>query len=249
MSETTARRSSAGTSSILHAIFKTAKREELVESNPAERAERPKLPKRRWRILEPVEVARVAKAFTDEQARVVFLTLVLTGVRRSELQALRWRDVDLVEGVLRVRDSKTEDGIRSIALPPTLQRSCGSTAADRAFQGDGRARLLPPRAGHGLPRRDVRGGSESRSSRGRDRGHVRPFHDLRHTAITNDAAAGASPIAVMTKAGHADMKTTQTYLHLAGVVFRDEAERLELRLLGRRGRKFYRSQLIGPDPR
>jgi integrase len=30
---------------------------------------------------------------------------------------------------------------------------------------------------------------------------VRPFHDLRHTAITNDAAAGASELAVMAKAG------------------------------------------------
>jgi hypothetical protein len=55
---------------------------------------------------------------------------------------------------------------------------------------------------------------------------------LRHTAITNDAAAGSSAIAVMTKAGHSDMKTTKRYLHLAGVVFRDEAEALERRLLG-----------------
>ncbi len=60
----------------------------------------------------------------------------------------------------------------------------------------------------------------------------RPFHDLRHTAITNDAAAGSSPIAVMAKAGHANMATTQRYLHLAGVVFRDEADALERRLLG-----------------
>jgi hypothetical protein len=30
----------------------------------------------------------------------------------------------------------------------------------------------------------------------------------------------------MTKAGHADMKTTKLYMHMAGVVFRDEAERL-----------------------
>jgi hypothetical protein len=52
---------------------------------------------------------------------------------------------------------------------------------------------------------------------------------MRHTAITNDAAAGSSPIAVMTKAGHSDMRTTKRYLHLAGVVFRDEAERLEQR--------------------
>lgn len=62
--------------------------------------------------------------------------------------------------------------------------------------------------------------------------HLRAFHDLRHTAITNDAASGSSPIAVMTKAGHSDMKTTKRYLHLAGVVFHDEAAALERRLLG-----------------
>jgi len=61
---------------------------------------------------------------------------------------------------------------------------------------------------------------------------VMAFHDLRHTAITNDAAAGANPVALMTKAGHADMKTTKTYMHMAGVVFRDEADRLEAPLLG-----------------
>jgi Phage integrase family len=60
----------------------------------------------------------------------------------------------------------------------------------------------------------------------------RPFHDLRHTAITNDAAAGSSPAAVMAKAGHRSMATTKRYLHLAGVVFRDEADALERRLLG-----------------
>ena len=36
----------------------------------------------------------------------------------------------------------------------------------------------------------------------------------------------------MARAGHRSMKTTNVYLHLAGVVFRDEAEALERRLLG-----------------
>ena len=88
-------------------------------------------------------------------------------------------------------------------------------------------------------------------------GYVRPFHDLRHSAITNDAAAGSSPIAVMAKAGHRSMSTTKTYLHLAGVVFRDEAAALERRLLGGSdeptqespvtGRKFYPSELTSAD--
>ena len=60
------------------------------------------------------------KAFTDEQARTIFLTVVLTGVRRFELKGLRWRDVDLVEDVLQVRVSKSEEGERLIALSPAL---------------------------------------------------------------------------------------------------------------------------------
>jgi hypothetical protein len=38
----------------------------------------------------------------------------------------------------------------------------------------------------------------------------------------------------MTRAGHTNMPTSKKYLHLAGTVFRDEAERLEDRLLGGR---------------
>jgi integrase len=78
----------------VHDLFKSARAEELVESNPVEGAERPKIGPRRWRILEPVEIRSVASKFGDEQARSIFLTLVLTGLRRFELQALRWRDVE-----------------------------------------------------------------------------------------------------------------------------------------------------------
>jgi len=195
----------------VHAVFSTAQREELVESNPAANAERPKRPPFRPKILEPVEVARVAKAFTDDQARTVFLTLVLTGVRRFELQALRWRDVDLVESVLRVVDSKTESGRRTIALPASLAEELWQHRRRSAFQGDDELVCCALTVA-GVKKK------------------LRAFHDLRHTAITNDAAAGSSPIAVMAKAGHADLGTTKRYLHLAGVVFRDEADALERRL-------------------
>jgi integrase len=218
--------------SLLHAIFKTAKREELVESNPAEGAERPKTPKRKWRILEPAEIARVVAAFVDAQARVVFLTLVLTGLRRSELQALRWRDVDLLEGVLRVVKSKTEDGVRSIAIPQRLQAELIEHYQRTSFKGaDERVFCHPER---GTVYRAERFEEEFRAALATAEvtDHVRPFHDLRHTAITHDGASGSSAIAVMTKAGHSNMATTRTYLHLAGTVFRDEADRLEKRLLG-----------------
>jgi integrase len=56
--------------------------------------------------------------------------------------------------------------------------------------------------------------------------YIRPFHDARHASLTNGAAAGETPIALMTRAGHRSMQTTKTYLGLAGVVFREEAAAL-----------------------
>lgn len=218
--------------SILHFILKTAKRQELVESNAAEGAERPKVRQRKWRILKPVEVGLVARAFEDAQAKAVFLTLVLTGLRRSELLSLRWRDVDLVENVLHVVDSKSEDGVRSIAIPPMLAEELWQQRRRSLFNGDGELVFSHPERGTTYSADTFRDALDAALAAAKVDAHVRPFHDLRHTAITNDAASGASPIAVMTKAGHADMRTTKRYLHLAGVVFREEAERLEQRLLG-----------------
>jgi hypothetical protein len=62
---------------------------------------------------------------------------------------------------------------------------------------------------------------------------MRPFHDLRVTSITNDAIAGANPVALMTKSGHANMATTKRYLRLASIVLPEEAAALEQRILGR----------------
>jgi len=61
---------------------------------------------------------------------------------------------------------------------------------------------------------------------------VRPFHDGRHTSITNAAAAGVAPDALQARAGYADLGTTQRYIDLAGVLFRDEAEAAEARMFG-----------------
>ena len=59
-----------------------------------------------------------------------------------------------------------------------------------------------------------------------------PFHDGRHGHLTNAAAAGVSPAASQARAGHADMSTTQRYIDLAGIRFREEAELAEARMFG-----------------
>jgi integrase len=211
--------------SVLQAIFTTARREELVDANPAERAERPRLPRRSWRILEPAEVGRVAKAFEDEQARAIFLTLILTGIRRSEIRRLRWRDVDLLAAVLRIRESKSEEGVRSIALAPMLAAELSAQYQRSAYTADEDFVFCHPERGTAYRAETFKEQLEAALQAAGIEGRVRAFHHLRHASLTNGAAAGENAVALMARAGHRSMKTTQTYLHLAGVVFRDEAER------------------------
>ncbi len=58
----------------------------------------------------------------------------------------------------------------------------------------------------------------------------RPWHGLRHTALTETAAAGVPGMFVQAKAGHAQGSTTERYLHAAKTSYPDAAELAEARL-------------------
>ena len=220
--------------SILHSLFAWAVVTERVDRNPVEGVPHPRAAQRKGNALRPDEVQALLRGFDDEHDRLVFLTLVLTGLRRAELQALRWREVDLIDNRLRVADSKTETGSRSVALSPALADRLWQHRRTSSYKGDGDRVFCHPQAGT-IYRYETFSEALRRAYKTAGMNFpegMRPFHDLRVTAITNDAIAGANPVALMTKAGHANMATTRRYLRLAGVVFREEADALEQRLLG-----------------
>jgi len=55
-------------------------------------------------------------------------TIILAGLRVGELTALRWRDVDLAAGRLRIDDAKTEAGERTVDLSPDAPRRAEAPA-------------------------------------------------------------------------------------------------------------------------
>jgi hypothetical protein len=59
------------------------------------------------------------------------------------------------------------------------------------------------------------------------------FHVLRHSSLTNGAAAGMSPVALQARAGHSSFATTCGYLALAGVGWESETAKHSDRLWGR----------------
>ena len=80
---------------LLHGIFKRARKVYGLPRNPARDVEKP--PQRRSgdiEVFSPEEVWALVRAAASEQDAAIFLTAAFTDLRRGELLALRWRDVD-----------------------------------------------------------------------------------------------------------------------------------------------------------
>jgi integrase len=258
---------------LLHLLFGAAVRRQLVRSNPVVNVDRPREPRRRWTILSPAEIQRVERAFGElaaeaedaaerrwrELCRVVFLLVVACGLRRGEVLGLRWRNVHLADpdgASLRVAETvvrgqedtpKSEAGERTIALGSRIADELFQHRARSHFQGDDERVLCHPETGRVLDHKRYAKTLRLALRRAKVDRPMRPFHDGRHTSITNAAAAGTAPAALMARAGHSDFATTQLYIDLTGEAFREEAERLEGRLWGSSGTKT-RYQITDAEP-
>jgi integrase len=134
----------------------------------------------------------VLKAFDDDRARLVFMTVTLTGIRRFELPALRWKHVNLLDATLRVEESKTDEGERLIALSPVLADALAEHYASTAHKADEDFVFGHPERGTQLDHEWYAGEFRKALIAAGITDYVRPFHDARHGALTNLAAAGVS---------------------------------------------------------
>lgn len=243
---------------VLSLIVRSARKRKLLRDNPVELVDRPRERRRSWRILTPAEVGRVRTAFGQlateagddqgrawaEQAGVVFDVVYALGLRRGELLGLRWRHVRLAdpEGpTLRVEETfvrnrtetpKSQASTRTIAVGRVVAEELFDHRARSRYDADDDRVFCHPDTGGPMDhKRYAETFQEALTLAGID-DPVRPFHDGRHTSITNAAAAGVAPGALQARAGHADLGTTQRYIDLAGVLFRDEAEAAEARMFG-----------------
>jgi site-specific recombinase XerD len=115
---------------------------------------------------------------------------------------------------------------------PALAELMIATGGRIAFAGDDERVFCNPFTGRPLDPKRYAETLRAALTRAKVTDYVRPFHDGRHTSLTNAAAAGIEPTKLKALAGHSDFATTQGYIDLAGEVFREEAGRLEERLFG-----------------
>ena len=209
---------------VVHGILKMARRQRIVRENVADLVERPPEPRLRWRILSPAEIARVETAFValatgvdDEserrwikQARVVFLFVYATGLRRGELLGLRWRNVHLADPAgpsLRVCETivhgradtpKSAASERTIAIGPRLAEELFDHRARTAYAGDDECVFCHPDKGSVL---DHKGYADTVPGGARQRRDHRPRAAVPRRASLGDHARGGGGEAAAAHSG------------------------------------------------
>lgn len=153
----------------------------------------------------------------DVPRRAIVATLALAGLRIGELQALRWREVDLAAGRLKVADAKTDAGVREVDLLPTLREELMDLKA-RTRRGRPEDYVFATATGSAplatnLRRRVLAKAVERANERleAADQAplpeHLTP-HSLRRTFASLLFALGHAAPIVMDQLGHTDPKLT-----------------------------------------
>jgi integrase len=203
---------------LLHGVFARACKAYDLPVNPVSGIERhPVRLAGDIEVFSPEEVWALVRAAASDQDGAIFLTASFTGLRRGELLALRWRDVDFTGSLVRVRASYAAGAltapksgkVRSVPLAPEVAQALAKLSRRERFTGDDDL-VFAGEAGSYLDGSALR----RRYKRALADAALRPlrFHDLRHTFGTR-MIAKADIRRVQEWMGHADIQTTMRYLH------------------------------------
>jgi len=220
---------------VLHKALQTALQWGLVNRNAADGAMPPKARRSEMQTWDKNETNRFLEAAKGTIYYPLFYTALFTGMRRSELLALRWQDIDLIFGQVSVsrgmhhlRDGtyvftepKSTKSRRTIALPPSAILALSEhrtakeaealltgkplTDTDLVFSVAGVKPLRPNSVSRAWKNLAARAGVK-----------VIRFHDARHTHASLMLKQGIHPKIVQERLGHASIQVTlDTYSHVA----------------------------------
>ena len=173
------------------------------------RFDMPRLEKKRLPVLTKDQVRQIVKA-CNVRDKAMFLFMVDSGLRRAEVCALNWPDVDMSNGLVRVRQGKGKKD-RSAAVGATTRRALLAyrrTLADRdgpLFQKQTGTRITANALLNIFQRLTKRTGI-----------HVTP-HIVRRTFVILSLRAGMPAHQVQLMLGHASLQMTLHYAQLEDI--------------------------------
>ena len=209
-------------------ILDAAARYDLIEHNPVKaKVEKLKEAEPRRTRLTGEQVQVLLRAAGEHRA-LIATAIMAGGLRVSELTHLRWRDVDLREGLLNVAASKTAAGVRQVVLDPELvqllreHKLAAKWSQPDDFVFAGRIREQP-RERNSVRTRILYSAIEEANKllAAEDRSPLPAgltFHSLRRTYAALRAELGEHPAITAAQMGHRDPRMTlRVYTDVTGM--------------------------------
>jgi integrase len=230
---------------VLHLALKHAVRWNYVARNVCDLLDSPRVVSRKGTPLTLEQAKRLLERIRGHRLEVVLMMAVVTGMRRGEILALRWSDVDLDRCVLRVLhtvdyipkygyvegEPKTQAGKRTIDLPVFFIEMLRQ---HRVKQSEQCRKVGEAWENRDLVFPDLKGGYLNpgyvlrmfdKILQSADLPHMH-FHDLRHSAATILISMGVNPKVIQELLGHSDISITLgVYGHLFPSMQQDVADK------------------------
>ena len=225
-----------GLHAMLRQCLEQAVQERLIPYNPAVGCKLPPKEKKEMQVIPPGKVGDYLRAAEDHGVLPMFYLELTTGLRRGELVALLWSDLNVKEktlsvsksagrinGEVKVTPPKTANSIRTIYLPQEtvdllVQEHCKHPFNPYMFPSPVTGEMYGPDCVGRLHKTLLnKAGIEE---------HVR-FHDLRHTFATLAIQSGVDVKTVSGILGHYSAGfTLDTYTHVTGEMQREAAQKV-----------------------
>jgi len=210
---------------ILHKAFKNAVQLELLNSNPADSVELPKKKKYNYNILLGQDLKNFIEAFKDTHIYNGVLLALLLGLRRGELLALQFKDVNWIDHTIKINKSvvnakgyikldtpKTDSSVRTIVLSDDMIKYLKIIKSNALNNSDESFIISNIRGEMYNPASFSRLYTWTRDNKNLPK--VR-FHDLRHIHATILYQNGIKAKVIQERLGHSNISTTlDIYTHL-----------------------------------
>ena len=222
-----------GIHGVLRSALEQAKKEKLITDNPAEGCKLPKIEKKEMKVLLPEQIGAYLQEANRRGLLPAYYLELTSGLRRGELLALRWTDLDVenmtisvtkqvnrINGELKVSQPKTSNSIRTIPIP---KQAVDLLILEHEKHPDNPYMFPSPKTGTMYDPDSFRHTHEKiLAAAGIE--HIR-FHDLRHTFATLSLQNGVDVKTLSNTLGHYSAGfTLDTYTHATQRMKREVAD-------------------------